>query len=844
MITAIEQFRQAMSSAGIEPPDSLTDDGNLHRYAGPHDKATNKKNWYVLYEPDKNGLQAGAFGRWVGDSNGAVKWCNRDAAEFTEEEKKEYKKRQDDLRCKQAEDRKQAAAECSEKCKTLWASAQPASDDHPYLVRKQVKAFGLKQLGDQLLVPIMTLKGELKGLQFISPDGSKVFKTGTDYSGALHMIGKPVDNTLIITEGYATGASIHMATGHAVLVAFVAGNLKAVAEAARGKQPSWEIIIAADNDQWAKEYDEAGNVIAYHIVPCELNGGKRINTGRIKAEEAAKAVKASCVLPFFRDESTHPTDFNDLHTLEGLDAVRLQVEAAKPVTDGLSTTAETSGYQWPEPLPLPEGLPSVKTLEPALIPAPLRGWLMDIADRMQIPPDFSTTAAVVALGSIIGRGCGIHPKRHDDWLVIPNLWGAVIGRPSLMKTPAITEAQRHLVRLETEAREAYQEDSQRQEINQEFNKITQAVICEGVKKAVRDAVKSDNPDAIEAAKAKFANLDREVPATRRRYQTQDGTTEKIGELLNQNPRGLLVNRDELIGWFRSLDKAGREGDRAFYLEAWNGTRGYTYDRIGRGTLDIDALCVSIFGAITPGPLSDYVYQASRGGNGDDGLLQRFQVMVWPDVPRDWRNVDRFPDTIEKNRACEIFRALAGDIPGAVKEDGADLQALRFTPDGQEVFDTWRQALETRLRSDHGLPPSLESHLAKYRSLMPSLALIIHLVDVADGSTAAGPVSERAALMAVGWCQYLESHAGRVYGGATMPGMEAAREIIKHINRGAIQDGSKLRDIHRNQWTRLATPEEVKAGMEVLQEYDWLTVDKITTGGRPSEIVRLNPAIKV
>ena len=535
-----------------------------------------------------------------------------------------------------------------------------------------------------------------------------------------------------------------------------------------------------------------------------------------------------------------PTDFNDLHRLAGIDAVRLQTEAAAPVTGDPSTATATPGDQWPEPQPLPEGLPPVKALEPAMIPAPLRGWLMDIADRMQIPPDFSTAAAIVALGIIIGRGCGIHPKRHDDWLVIPNLWGAVIGRPSLMKTPAITEAQRHLVRLETEAREAYQESSHLQEIDQEINKITQAAICEGIKKAV----KKGDAEAIELAKMQLANIDREAPATRRRYQTQDGTTEKIGELLNQNPRGMLINRDELIGWFHSLDKGGREGDRAFYLEAWNGTRGYTYDRIGRGTLDIDALCVSIFGAITPGPLSDYVYQASRGGNGDDGLLQRFQVMVWPDVPKDWQNVDRFPDTTEKNRACEIFRALTGDIPGAVKEDGSDLPALRFTPAAQDIFDTWRHDLETRLRSDHGLPPSLESHLAKYRSLMPSLALIFHLVEVADGSTAAGPVSERAALMAAAWCQYLESHAGRVYGGATMPGMESAREIIKHIRRGAIHDGMTVRELWRPQWSRLTNSEEVKAGLDVLVEYDWLTLDRITTGGRPSENIRLNPRIKV
>lgn len=491
---------------------------------------------------------------------------------------------------------------------------------------------------------------------------------------------------------------------------------------------------------------------------------------------------------------------------------------------------------WPKPVPLPDGLPPVKPLDPVLIPAPLRGWLMDIADRMQIPPDFSTAAAVVALGSIIGRGCGIYPKRHDDWLVVPNLWGAVVGRPSLMKTPAISDAQRHLNRLEAEARDEYEKATDAFENDREVMKITRAAIGEEIKKAVKQGKE------IEEARDKLAALQVDEP-TRRRYQTQDSTTEKIGELLNQNPRGLLINRDELIGWFRSLDRDGRESDRAFYLEAWNGNRGFIYDRIGRGTLDISALCVSIFGAITPGQLSSYVYQANRCGNGDDGLLQRFQVFVWPDAPAEWKNVDRFPDTTEKNRAWEIFKALSGDIPGTVKEKEADIPALRFSLGGQDVFDTWRYDLETRLRSDDSLHPAMESHLTKYRKLMPSLALIFHLVSVADGS-ASGSVCETAAIMAAAWCDYLESHACRIYGAATMPGMEAAREIIKHIRRGAIQDGCNPKDIYRNHWSRLATPEEVKAGLEVLEECEWLIVKKITTGGRPSEIITLNPQAKL
>jgi len=118
------------------------------------------------------------------------------------------------------------------------------------------------------------------------------------------------------------------------------------------------------------------------------------------------------------------TDLNDLLQRAVPDAERLH--------SVLPVIGTQSNIPWSEPSPLPEGLLPVCPLDPAMIPAPLRIWLMDISDRMQAPPDFSTAAAIVALGSIIGRGCGIYPKRCDDWLVVPNLWGALIGRPSLL----------------------------------------------------------------------------------------------------------------------------------------------------------------------------------------------------------------------------------------------------------------------------------------------------------------------------------------------------------------------------------------------------------------------------
>jgi putative DNA primase/helicase len=795
------------ATLGVAP--AITDilPGRMVRFA-TCDQKGDDAGWCKLFDDCEGGVfgcwRQGISEKWLSESNRGPEEQNK----FLER----VKQAQAEAAVIEAEYRK----ECREKSADLWDKARDVDMKHPYLAVKAIHPFGIRQLYDSLLVPVRDASGTLHGLQFISPDGSKKFKSGTAVAGCYHAIGK-VNGKILIAEGFATGATLHEITGHAVACAFSAGNLKQVAEALKKKYPDTILVICADDD-----YATEGN------------------PGLSKATIAAQVVAALLAVPCFPDtRKQQDTDFNDLARLAGSEIVRNCIEMARNIKNVPAHRVESTedADHWPEPIPLPDGLPPVKPLHPEMIPLPLRGWLMDIAERMQIPPDFSAAAAVVALGSIIGRGCGIHPKRHDDWLVVPNLWGAVVGRPSLMKTPAVSEAHRHLIRLESEAREAYLNATQEFEIDREIQKVKKSAITDDIKKAARKG----NAVMIEDGREKLLALTLDEPK-RQRFQTQDGTVEKIGELLNENPRGLLVNRDELIGWFRSLDRDGREGDRAFYLEAWNGNRGFTYDRIGRGTMDIAALCISIFGAITPGPLSSYVYQANRGGNGDDGLLQRFQVFVWPNAPAEWKNVDRFPDTVEKNRAWEIFKALSGDIPGAVMEEEAAIPALRFSPAGQEVFDSWRHELEMRLRSDHGLTPALESHLTKYRKLMPSLALIFHLVDVADGNEP-GPVSEQAAFMATAWCDYLESHAYRLYGGMVAPGMEAAREIIRHINRGAIRDGATLREIWRPQWSKLTSSEEVKAGIEVLVEYDWLTVEKEQTGGRPTERIRLNPGIK-
>lgn len=503
-------------------------------------------------------------------------------------------------------------------------------------------------------------------------------------------------------------------------------------------------------------------------------------------------------------------------------------------------------YEWEDAAPLPDGLPPVAPFDPTLLPGPMRAWTSDIAERMQVPLDYVAVGAVAVAASLIGRKVGILPKRRDDWLVVPNLWAGIVGPPSALKSPALAEITKPLDRLVAESREAHEEALAEHEAKVEAVEAEKAALKKAIDKAAASSVKSGDRSELDGLIERRRNMEPPSDPKERRYKTSDTTTEKLIEILRDNPFGVLVQRDELTGWLKSLDKQGREVDRAFYLESWNGTGSYTVDRIGRGTLHVEAVCVSVLGGIQPGPLRSYVYEATKGGEGADGLLQRFQLLVWPDPLKGaWRNVDRYPDKDAKNRAYAVYSALDGldsENCGAVADEDGDIPALRFSHDAQEVFDEWRGELEARLRGDD-LSEVLVSHLAKYRSLMPSLALIFHLADAGASAKVGSSVDVASVARAAAWCEYLESHAHRVYASGESPALEGARALLAHIRKGDVKDGDTVRSVYRGrEWSRLSTADEVNAAATVLEDYGWLRVEKTGTGGRPTTLLRLHPSL--
>src|SRR5262245_51227040 len=511
-------------------------------------------------------------------------------------------------------------------------------------------------------------------------------------------------------------------------------------------------------------------------------------------------------------------------------AAEVSIEALRRIRDRSGVRA------WPEPQPLPNGLAPVEPFSLEFIPDTLAPWVNDISNRLQCPPDYVAVTALTALGSVIGRRIGINPQAKTDWIEIPNVWGMFIGRPGMLKSPAMGEALKPIHRLEAEA-------AKENEILQEAYKagLDAYELRKQVEKAlVRDQTKK-NKNRNDKIELNFGEKPKEPMLVR--YRTNDATYEAIGELLIANPAGVLVERDELVSLLRHLDRDEKAVDRGFYLSAWSGTQPYTFDRIIRGHQHIEAACISVLGNTQPARIVEYVRSANRGGAGGDGLIQRFGLMVWPDAPGEWRDVDEYPNGAAREKAWNTFERMAKLDTQAALRLGAEkgpydkVPCLRLEEAAHEDFLRWRTDLERRLRSGE-MSPALEGHLAKYRKLVPSLALINHLAD--DG---AGPVSHSALLKALAAAYYLESHARRVYGSASESDLAAAKAILKHVRIGDLSDGFTARDVQQRGWANLTEREQVGAGLSLLVDLDYLAPSALSVGvegGRPKVTYLVNP----
>ena len=308
----LSQILDAMRAAGCAPHDphkvvfGPPQSSPMHRYRIDGDKSGTANGWFIFYD---DGIPAGAFGSWK--SGITETWCAKRDHELTDAERAQRDKQLSDAKARRAQQEQVVRAQARQRAIELWDKSRDTVDaKHPYLLKKQIPAMGIRQLAQALVIPIRDGNGTLHSLQFIAADSGKKFLTGGATAGNSCLIGDLSDaETILICEGYATGVSLHCASGLPVICAFNAGNLKPVGAALRLRFPHAALVFCGDDDRWTDG-----------------------NPGKKKAEEAAAGVNGFVIFPLFDalllDEQSKPTDFNDLHCLLGMDQLKAQLTNA------------------------------------------------------------------------------------------------------------------------------------------------------------------------------------------------------------------------------------------------------------------------------------------------------------------------------------------------------------------------------------------------------------------------------------------------------------------------------------------------------------------------------------
>lgn len=356
----------------------------------------------------------------------------------------------------------------------------------------------------------------------------------------------------------------------------------------------------------------------------------------------------------------------------------------------------------------------IKSSPPPLdsLPNFVADFISDVAERMPTSPDYLLAGCVVATGSVIGAKCGVRPKAHDDWVVVPNVWGMVIGHPGTKKTASLKTSFAPLEAINrTLVVKGFEEDKHYKQALDKYQ--TERVKVEKV-----------------SANNKQLSLEEtgcpEIPdkPKRKRLIINDATPEVTQEYLAENPNGLLVFRDELFGLIQTCKKSQFENFRALLLECWNGTSSFSVDRIGRGSIFIERCCASVFGGIQPDLFCKMVNESFSAGM-NDGLLQRFQAVVWPENSEVWKLVDRPPNEFAVQEYTKFFEFV---FSSNFAELGAsrcrDLNVYVFEPAAQKRYYEWLHVLHNEIMPKT-FEPVMKQVFAKYESFLPQLSLIAH-----------------------------------------------------------------------------------------------------------------------
>jgi putative DNA primase/helicase len=699
----LHRFRQAVEAGGLMPPADMIDDGKLHRFSS-NGKRGDDSGWYVLHG---DGVPSGAFGCWR--SGLESKWCAKSEHDLSATERHALRDRIQTAQRQREAEQGQRHTEAKNAAAALLAKSRQAAA-HAYLSAKGIQAHGTRQDGDRLLIPMRDTDGVLHSVQTIEADGSKRFLTGGRVKGCYFSIGKP-DGGMIVCEGFATGASIHEATGRAVAVAFNAGNLEAVALALRAKYPALAITVAADDDH--------------------LSAG---NPGMSHARAAALAVGGMVALPVFPAErADKATDFNDLHQLAGADAVRRCFEAARAPS---AAAVETEAWPLPEPLsahyePLPYPLEA--------LPQTIQDAVQEVLGFVKAPTVLAASSALSAVSVAIQ---GFYDVERAPGLKGPcALYLLSIAESGERKTTcdgyfkqALEQWQSEQAELLKPALEIYRADKAAWDAKK-------SGVLEAIKKASKDGKPTDEHQQA------LRDLEHEEPLPVRVPQLirGDDTPENLGwALMREWPSaGVLSSEAGTVFGGHAMGSDSVTRNLALLNTLWDGGA----IRVGRRTSEsytIDRVRLSMGLQVQEATLRAS-FDKTKGLMRGTGFLARFLV-AWPASTMGTRLYTEAPDW-SKLHAFNARMTQLLQNPLSIDDDGRLATiTLALSPPAHAAWVQFQNAIEKQLRQDGELQ-DVKDVASKTADNAARLATLFHVFEQGAGAISVEAMARGAKLAA-------------------------------------------------------------------------------------------------
>lgn len=541
----------------------------------------------------------------------------------------------------------------------------------PYCRRKEIGLNGAKtsfcETGVSVLVPMKDGTGKLWGMQEIYPDGTKKFLFGQRITGTFYTVGD-ITRTIYVCEGFATACSIHEATEQAAVCAFNASNITHVAKAIKEAYKTANIVVCGDDDQFTT-----------------LPSGEKRNVGRLKAGEAAISIGTKAVFPQFKTLHGEPTDFNDLVLREGAETLRKQLQS---------------------------GIPPFQI---DLIPEQLREYVEQGHKMINCPLSYIAIPTIASVCAAIGPtirgqplGTPFYPPTYA--------WTMGIGEKGTAKSSAQNYGTRMLrridINLEAKFRKIMKDNKPRLTDLHERYKATK-------KKVGKDE------DAIADLEEIEAEIERLTPQ-RYHWLVTDFTTASAIDLLQTAQKGLCAVYDELSFLFQMFRKEHATDLRNLALMGWNGDE--TFKKKLKGETDYSILrdyALNIIGMIQPSMFQS-IFSGKRSV--DDGFLERFQMVFYPDkVPPKRRTIMKETPRITTDAEClfhDLFHANPTDLGEAVP--GRSFYSVEFEHDAQQFYLDFD--LESQEKAHHESDTYMQGYHSKSPRTLTALATAFYSMD--------------------------------------------------------------------------------------------------------------------